>query len=274
MSFTDIPYHVLAPFLTRLAIHDIVNYCSSHQQGFNLCTDDVFWRNKLDQDFTYISNAQIFVPSQYEIQYTMNIDNWYNVYKRWFQFPGITYIMESSIYNPDINLSLYTTNIIFELNLNLYEIDEDNYILTELFDLATTQCQVDIMNAIYNIGHNIQKEHITSIIYQNIQHICLPALHWIMSRYNLTLIYITDIAAQFERYDILLWLIETYTNIMLSEHGFEILVLNMNINMLEWLWNKDIYPYQKTVNYATELENPVVIQWFNKHGLYADEYED
>jgi len=54
-DFSELPYEIQFNYLLYLPVTDIANYCKVSTHATNICTDDSFWKAKIDHDFPTIS---------------------------------------------------------------------------------------------------------------------------------------------------------------------------------------------------------------------------
>lgn len=268
--------------LLQLSYPELLNFCNTSRQFQQICTDNIFWKIKLDYDFTTLNlRQQRLIPSLYHIQYGLNIESWNTVYNIWYRMLNRKINESDDLIDRNV---LYADIIIFrldrgdqfgELNNELNsEYSEDDYnldvytmsrILKELYGLALKYNNLDVLKKLDTMGisYNDYIQGINNTIKPYIETVAMDIIEWIGP--NIITYGFTTSVTTYGRIDILDWL--SKYNIFPKTIDLLYAIQNNRFQLVQWAVAHGIYPDQSGINAIVYTNNFDMLDWFLEHNM-------
>lgn len=183
---------IIQNILLQLSYPDLQNYCQINSNASNLCNDMIFWKTKLDYDFTTLGiNGEKMIPSKYVIEYNnMYPESWKQVYHRWYNSQN------KLIYN-DI---MYTDQIMWNLDLESKNRNE----LERIFVMAIAYNNTNVISELYTRYDipSVEKFFLTTGL-DVLEYTQIATIQWFISHNYLSKEVALMVAAKYGRPDIL-----------------------------------------------------------------------
>lgn len=228
-----LPTDIARGMLMGLSYNNTVEYCSTSDEAMRICSDNLFWKEKLDTRYT--SNNRL-KPSDYMKYLNPALDNRYEViYEKWeytielpfLEVVEIAYnvsdvIMYKLDSNPNtiilpyigwvVRAIIYSGSVLaLEELLNRGLIQMSNYWVEKLIMDAIRYNRVDILNFLEqrNLSYDISKHGLIKIDTYQFDTISIDMIKWLMKRNILYMKNIIGYAIAYDRFDIVYYLEES-----------------------------------------------------------------
>lgn len=239
--------------MLQLPYIDLQNYCQTHTGASNLCNDMLFWKTKLDYDFTIQgTDGKIFIPSKYITRYKVSNESWKQVYHRW--------------YNNQNNLiymgTMYTDQVIWYLDTGV----RDTKTLEHIFILAIKYNNTKVLSKLYS-KYKIPSinEIVTTSKLNVLATTSIETIRWFILHNQLSKDIAIMIASTYGRLDIL-QLLGQYAK-HLTHNDMYLAIQNGHLNIVEWAIQHNILPNQNIINYTAEISQFEILDWLANKGM-------
>lgn len=159
-NIMSLPRELIYQILIRMNYTDIIHCSNVNREFKTYILDPIFWKNKLDYDYTVICNAKLIIPSSYMTPNNHSLHS----YIRW-------------TYKDTINIKDLQSNfdiIAYNIECNIYQHDT----LCELQDLASKFGYLDILIQLDKLGFIWSKYHMIYALECGAIHV----LNWLKTR--------------------------------------------------------------------------------------------
>lgn len=295
MSLQHMSSELQESIISDLSYDDIINYCESYPGFRYICSDQDFWKRKLKREFTALTQDGVILdPILYVTNYTLSDEDWKLTYKRW-EFIAYADFSDISGTNPIYDLSHNTDIIMWYLDQNEY-IPEFN-----LYAIAIRYNNLTILHKLHAMGFKlVSKVRVMSIGNENLKllhsidmdqndvlslsnfgillsitahYAQMPTVQWLYTQYPEHLAFMTN-AAYNGRIDIMEWLLDQNDNDNDNDTMDQTIIMaalrGNQTTVLQWMFDREIYPDLNTVNASIELCNTNILGWLLDHELYPD----
>lgn len=270
----DLPQDIItSEILARLDYPDIMRYCNTNHNTVAICTDESFWLQKLNQDFTVYTDTGKLVPGIMLHEYGYDTESWRSIYERWYNMK----------FQPDEYAIQYDDIMIYRIKQGMYNTDN----VQILYKLAIQHNKLFILQELYANGLKYTQSFFNDTDFISIanlfKNIIIPVVSWMntymIMDYDIELM----IALILDRQDILLWLENqeffpaTYViddirnkiqqrilNFQILNKLYTLALQNNSIDFLNMIYHTDVDVY---VNLAACISTISVstLQWLREH---------
>lgn len=242
MSISDIPPELTHKILSSLNYETIANYCSANPNTYHMC-DSVFWKQKLDHDFTIQYKNIWLIPSNYVILYSSGYESWNLIYKRWEAKHSMDFTVYAITSDIPKFLEIDVQNVLYhDIDILLFQLAQGLYtevprLIKRIFYTAFKYNNLNILNAVFdmihilNTGAGIILAMSFAIEFSNIN-----VIEWGINNLHFDVPELANIALLYIRIDVLDFIYENY-NILPNN-----ITNNANADVSLWLAKHGIYP--------------------------------
>lgn len=246
-----VPQEIIYNMLIQASYNDIIRYCNSHKSALIICSDDIFWLNKLDYEATFtLQDGTRIIPSYYINLFKTHNETGKQFYTRWIK------ILNDESY--DIN---YETLEQGNWDVIIFKLQSQNpsqfkYNLSRISTAAIYYGEITILDGLTKLGYIPQYNDIINSITYNRP----DTLQWL-----------TDHAL-----DTILQEINTNPNPFIRTRRLSEIekgaIRYGNLDIINKLINIGYEPTLDSILLAIQFGQLNILQWFETHNTHTDDF--